>query len=157
MATFYAHRGAPAELPENTLPGFARALELGADVLETDVHMTRDGHVVVSHDPSLLRSAGVAVDLRRSTLAEVRRWDVGWGHVDAKGGRPYAGGDFRVPTLEEVLATFPDARFNVDAKQSSPPMVPLRRLKGASCRTMVPMPSLRSLKFLQCQVMLMWK
>ena len=46
-----AHRGAPREQPENTLPSFARALELGADGIELDVHATRDGIVVVHHDP----------------------------------------------------------------------------------------------------------
>lgn len=46
-----AHRGAPREYPENTLPSFARAVELGADGIELDVHTTRDGVVVVHHDP----------------------------------------------------------------------------------------------------------
>ncbi|MGZ3419029.1 MAG: glycerophosphodiester phosphodiesterase family protein [Polyangiales bacterium] len=47
----YAHRGASAELPENTLPAFARALELGADALETDAYLSPDGKVVLAHDP----------------------------------------------------------------------------------------------------------
>ena len=46
-----AHRGTPRERPENTLPAFLRALELGADGIEIDVHVTRDGTVVVHHDP----------------------------------------------------------------------------------------------------------
>ena len=46
-----AHRGVPRELPENTLPGFARAVELGAEGIELDVHATADGVVVVHHDP----------------------------------------------------------------------------------------------------------
>ena len=48
----YAHRGASSELPENSTRAFRRALELGADVLELDLHATRDGVFVVSHDPS---------------------------------------------------------------------------------------------------------
>ena len=56
----YAHRGASRECPENTLPAFERALELGADVLELDVHATRDGVFVVSHDATAARVAGVA-------------------------------------------------------------------------------------------------
>src|SRR5205085_81744 len=47
----YAHRGASLEFPENTLPAFRRALDLGADALETDVHVTADGVLVLSHDP----------------------------------------------------------------------------------------------------------
>ena len=54
-----AHRGTPRELPENSLPGFARALEAGAQGIELDVHLTADGVVVVHHDPVL---HGVAVD-----------------------------------------------------------------------------------------------
>jgi glycerophosphoryl diester phosphodiesterase len=111
----YAHRGASAELPENTMAAFRRALEIGVDALETDVHMTRDGHVVVSHDADGLRRAGVARPIRAVTLEELRGWDVGDGH--------------RMPTLEEVLVAFPEVPFNIDIKQAEPSMVrPLLRL-----------------------------
>jgi glycerophosphoryl diester phosphodiesterase len=106
----FAHRGAPAELPENTLASFHRGLELGADILELDVHMTRDGTVVVSHDPDGQRLAGVPAAIRTSTLAEVERWDLG--------------GGARVPTLEAVLAAFPTTPLNIDIKQREPDMVP---------------------------------
>src|SRR5438477_207510 len=56
----YAHRGASRELPENTMPAFQRALELGADALETDLHATADGVLVTSHDPDGARVFGVA-------------------------------------------------------------------------------------------------
>ena len=49
----YAHRGASAERPENTLPAFERALELGMTTLELDVGLTRDGVVVIAHDRTL--------------------------------------------------------------------------------------------------------
>jgi glycerophosphoryl diester phosphodiesterase len=98
----YAHRGAPLELPENSLPSFARALELGADALEIDVHMTRDGHVVVCHDPSGLRTAGVAREVRECALTEIKRWDL------SSRFRPGAcTGPVNVPTLDEVLGAFP--------------------------------------------------
>jgi len=51
----FGHRGASIELPENTLESFARALELGVDVIETDVHVTADDHVVIHHDASSQR------------------------------------------------------------------------------------------------------
>jgi glycerophosphoryl diester phosphodiesterase len=131
----FGHRGAPRERPENTLPSFARALELGVDALETDVHMTADGHIVVSHDPDGGRAAGVATAFRRATLAEVQSWDAGRGFVDDDGGRPFAGRGIRVPTLEQVLIEFPDTPLNVDIKQVRPSMVPrlialLRRLRA---------------------------
>src|SRR5262245_17834342 len=84
MAIVYAHRGAAAERPENTLASFRRALELGADALETDVHLTADGAVVAIHDAD-----GARVGARRavavSTLAEVKAWDAGYVFVDARG------------------------------------------------------------------------
>jgi glycerophosphoryl diester phosphodiesterase len=114
VPVLYAHRGAGRELPENTLPAFRRALEVGATALETDVHLTRDGHVVVCHDPDGLRTAGVRVAIRRSTLAEVRAWDMGRTfralHPDA------AGAHFSMPTLDEVLTELPPVPLNVDIK-----------------------------------------
>jgi glycerophosphoryl diester phosphodiesterase len=109
MPRLYAHRGASHELPENTLPAFARALELGADAIETDAHLTRDGHVVLCHDETGARTCGVPTAIAQATLAEVRGWDAGQGT--------------RVPTLEEALAAFPGVRFNVDAKSTHPAMV----------------------------------
>jgi glycerophosphoryl diester phosphodiesterase len=131
----YAHRGAAAECPENTLPSFRRALEIGVDAIETDVHMTRDGVPVVSHDPSAERMTGVAVAWRDLDLADARRLDLGWGFVAADGSRPFAGTGVRLSTLEEVLVELPGVRFNVDIKQAEPSMVKpllalLRRLRA---------------------------
>lgn len=56
-----AHRGASRERPENTLPAFARAAELGADAVELDVHLSQDGHLVVHHDPVIAAPSGRAV------------------------------------------------------------------------------------------------
>lgn len=136
----YAHRGASLELPENTLDAFALAIELGAGALETDAHLTRDGHVVLSHDESAERMAGRPDLIRASTLEQVRGWDVGQGLVVA-GERPFVGRGFRVPTLEEALDAFPRTLFNVDAKQTAPDMIPalLRAIArvGASARVRI--------------------
>ena len=141
MPLLYAHRGAASERPENTLPSFARALELGADALETDLHLTADGHVVASHDATLARMAGSPVTIRRATLAELQRCDVGWGFVDADGGRPFAGRGVRVPTLAELLDAFPGVTWNVDVKQRAPamvgPVLDLLRRKRAEERVLV--------------------
>src|SRR5262245_31233802 len=102
MPVLYAHRGASAELPENTIEAFLRALEVGATAIETDVHLTRDGHVVVSHDPSGERAAGVPRRICDATLAEVKAWDVGRGsHV--RRGRALSESRFTIPLLEEAL------------------------------------------------------
>ena len=65
----YAHRGASGLFPENTLPAFRHALDLGAAGIETDIHCTRDGVPVLTHDPSLLRTTGRAEDVRALTWA----------------------------------------------------------------------------------------
>ena len=132
------HRGACAELPENSMPSFERAVAIGVDVLETDVHLTADGHVVISHDPDGRRAAGVAEAIATSSLEAVRRWDIGWGHRDAQGARPFAGRGLQVPTLDELLGAFPAMRFNVDIKPESPavvgPVLEVIRRHDASAR-----------------------
>ncbi|HEX6533748.1 MAG TPA: glycerophosphodiester phosphodiesterase [Gemmatimonadaceae bacterium] len=89
-----AHRGAPRERPENTLPAFLRALELGADGIELDVHGTKDGVVVVHHDevPRATAPSGALAGRRIDTL----RFDELQGFSIR--------GIARIPTLEEVLA-----------------------------------------------------
>ena len=119
----YAHRGAAAECPENTLESFRRALEIGVDALESDLHMTRDGHVVVSHDPDGARVAGVARAIRDSTLSEVQSWDAGWGFRAEDGSRPFAGRGLFIPTLDQLLEELPGVAFNFDLKQERPSMV----------------------------------
>jgi len=123
MTLVYAHRGAAAEEPENTLPSFRRALELGADALETDVHLTADGEVVAIHDPDGQRVAGVARTVRSASLAEVQSWDVGHVFVDAHGKRPFVGRGYRVPTLAELLVELAPVRLNIDLKSEEPALV----------------------------------
>lgn len=105
------------------MESFQRAMEIGVDVLETDVHMTLDGHIVVSHDGHGRRMAGVDEAIVSSTLAQVKSWDAGWGFVASDGTRPFSGQGIVVPALEELLRAFPQARLNVDIKQRRPPMV----------------------------------
>ena len=105
----FAHRGASLERPENTHEAFVRALELGADALETDVHLTYDGHLVVAHDPDGRRTAGVDRPIRETTLGAMRAWNVGRSH----------GVTARVITLHELLEAFPDVLVNVDLKPDS--------------------------------------
>jgi glycerophosphoryl diester phosphodiesterase len=88
------HRGAPREYPENTLPSFARALELGADGIELDVHATRDGTVVVHHDP-IPRTAGGHAALGGRAIA-----DLTYDQIRALSVAP----GVRIPTLAEVLS-----------------------------------------------------
>jgi glycerophosphoryl diester phosphodiesterase len=114
----YGHRGAPAHLPENTLPAFERALADGANALELDVHPTADGHFVVSHDPDGRRTAGVDESIHAIRLDEVKRWNVAPEDGEA------ASAPVTVPTLDEVLQAFPDVPMSVDLKPDEPGAVP---------------------------------
>jgi glycerophosphoryl diester phosphodiesterase len=115
----YAHRGAAAERPENTMPAFERALEIGIDALEMDVHVTRDGHLIVSHDPTAARMAAAPLAWANLDLADARRLDVGWGFVAPDGTRPFAGKGITVPLFDDVLAAFPGVTINVDIKSDA--------------------------------------
>lgn len=97
-----AHRGLALEAPENTKLAFVKALGIGVTHLETDVHVSADGVVVISHDADLRRVAGRDVRVDQLTMAELRRIDLGEGQGFS--------------SLPDVLDTFPDARFNIDLK-----------------------------------------
>ena len=79
--------------------------------------------MVLCHDGDGRRVAGVDVEIRRATLAEVRSWDAGYGLVNARGERPFAGQGYRIPTLEEALRELPPVRVNVDLKSDEPELV----------------------------------
>lgn len=101
-----AHRGASGERPENTLSAFERALELHADMIETDLHLTRDGVVVIHHDASLAR-LGARGEIRDHTAAELEALDA------ARGQGPVE----RVPTLLDLLDRFGERmQFNLELK-----------------------------------------
>jgi len=113
----FAHRGASALLPENTLEAFEQALADGATALELDIHRTSDGHFVVAHDPHGLRLAGVSDHICTLCLDEVKKWDVST--TD-----PRDLGHHGVPTLEEVLEAFPNVPMSIDHKPDDPGAVP---------------------------------
>jgi glycerophosphoryl diester phosphodiesterase len=132
----YAHRGASAERPENTMPAFERAMEVGVDALEMDVHLTRDGHFVVAHDETTQRTTGARLAWRDIDLEDARRLDVGWGFVAKDGTRPFAGKGITVSTFDEVLHAFSRVHINVDLKgeYSVAPMLELLRRHDAEDR-----------------------
>ncbi len=97
--TIFAHRGSSAYAPENTLEAFEVAIQQGADAIELDAKLTRDGHVVVIHDQTLERTTSGKGKVEELTLKEIQALDAG----------SYFDPCFhtsRVPSLEEVLATF---------------------------------------------------
>ena len=138
----FAHRGGAGLWPENTLFAFRHAWALGVDVLEMDVHITRDGHLVVIHDSTVDRTTNGHGRVRDFTLAELQALDAGyWFTPDGGQTYPYRGKGIRIPTLEEVFDAFPDARFNIEVKADAPdavaPLVALIRRKGVADRVIV--------------------
>lgn len=91
-----AHRGWSSHYPENTLLAFEKALELGVDQLETDLHMTKDGHLVLMHDHKLARTTGAEGLVCDYTLEELKKLDAGsWKGEQFKG--------LQIPTFEEFM------------------------------------------------------
>lgn len=98
-----AHRGASRDAPENTIPAFQLAWEQGADAIEGDFHLSKDGEIVCFHDADTERVAGTQLVVRQSTLAELKQLDVGATHGVAFNGT-------RIPTIAEVFATIPQGK-----------------------------------------------
>ncbi len=114
----YAHRGSSLLAPENTGEAFDLALGHGADVLEIDVRLSRDGQVVVTHDARVDRTCdghGAIADL---TLGELKRLDAAYHFTDLQG-RSSRNQGVRLITLDELFERFPNTRINVDIKDNS--------------------------------------
>ncbi|HEY8515872.1 MAG TPA: glycerophosphodiester phosphodiesterase [Candidatus Binatia bacterium] len=116
----FAHRGGARIAPENTLAAFAAGLAAGADRLELDVHATRDGHVVVIHDPTVDRTTDGTGEVREMTLAELQRLDAGFHFAGPRGDFPYRARGVCVPTLAQLLEAFPGVPLNIEIKQCEP-------------------------------------
>ncbi|HEY6872063.1 MAG TPA: glycerophosphodiester phosphodiesterase [Geobacteraceae bacterium] len=113
------HRGASFDAPENTLAAFRLAWEQGADGIEGDFRLTRDGEIVCLHDSTTRRTAGRNLAVAGATLAELRALDAG-----AQKGEAWAGE--RIPTLREVIATVPPGkRLFIELKSGPEILLPL--------------------------------
>ena len=144
-----AHQGGEVEAPSDTLFAFKTAKEKGADVLELDVHATADGEIVVLHDATVDRTTNGTGRVDEMTLEEIKSLDAAHWFVpdcgtchnrddDAYTYRGFATGeraipaelgdfdpnDFKIPTLREVLETFPRDFINVEIKSSAPDTTP---------------------------------
>jgi glycerophosphoryl diester phosphodiesterase len=102
----FAHRGASADLPEHTLDAYQRAIEQGADGLECDVRLTRDGHLVCIHDSRLDRTSNGRGPVSRATLDELQQLDFGSWHRMLTTAQPAPA---RVLTLQRLVETVVDA------------------------------------------------
>lgn len=135
-----AHRGGAGLAPENTMAAFRNAVEVWrADMLELDVRTTGDGVLVVLHDETVDRTTDGTGRVGDLSWDQVKELDAGYRFTDPEGRRSFRGRGVRVPTFQELLETFPEARLNVEAKdgRSAPILVDLIRKHGAEERVLV--------------------
>lgn len=102
-----AHRGDRKNFPENTMPAFYSALRHGVDMIETDIHMTSDGFLVIMHDRSALRTTGTDAFIDQMTLEQVRELDAGSMFSPAFAGT-------KVPTVAEFMQWVKDTNLLVN-------------------------------------------
>lgn len=119
MPVVVAHRGDSHNYPENTLEAFASAVALGVDVIETDIHLSKDGVPVIWHDETLDRNTDGSGRIEDHVLAELKEFDAGYTFTKNEGRTfPFRGKGIRLATLEEALEASPRQRFNVDLKSA---------------------------------------
>ena len=108
MSIIYGHRGASAHAPENTLEAFALSMEMGADGFELDVHMSKDGELVVIHDETVDRTTDGTGFVRDLTLQQLKELDAS---ASMEGFR-----NCRIPTLREVFTLVQDTDHIVNVE-----------------------------------------
>ncbi|WP_295818789.1 glycerophosphodiester phosphodiesterase [uncultured Deinococcus sp.] len=116
-----AHQGGELVRPSNTMTAFRHAAALGVDMLDMDMHMTRDGVLVLSHDTTLDRLTDTRGTIAEMKLAQVLAADAGYA-FSPDGGEtfPYRGQGVRVAQLSEVLAAFPASPMTIEIKTAQP-------------------------------------
>ena len=107
MTLVVAHRGAGAVAPENTMEAYRQAVEMGADALEVDVHLTSDGKLAVIHDETAERTTDLSGSIESMTMKQLRTGDAGYRFEGPGGSFPFRGKGLKVPTLPEVLKWLP--------------------------------------------------
>ena len=110
-----AHRGSRALWPENTIAAFDGSVGLGLRYVETDVRVSRDGHVMVFHDRTLERTTNGVGRVDEHDLEDLRRLDAAH-NFQPENGYPLRSSGIGIPTLAEVFAAYPDVHFNIDLK-----------------------------------------
>ena len=115
------HRGMPSMAPENTLEGSILAFEQGANVIEMDVYLSKDGHIVVMHDETTGRTCDKSIAVEQANLSVLKKFKVNKGYENDP---VYA--DCRIPTLEEYFAWFKgkDCLFFIEIKSANTAIVP---------------------------------
>lgn len=115
-----AHQGGDGLWPGNTMYAFEQAAALGVDVLEMDLHITRDGVLVLNHDETVDRTTDGTGNIEDMTLAEIQALDAGYDWSPDDGQTfPYRGTGLTIPTLEDVFRNFPGYRMTIEIKKTA--------------------------------------
>ena len=118
MVKWISHRGESHDAPENSLAAFRLSMERNTDGMECDVHLTRDGKVAVIHDNSTWRVGSVAMDVEKSTYAELQAISVSAGFEDVFPGE-------KIPLLSETFQYLgKDREYYIELKGSNPGLIP---------------------------------
>ncbi|MCO4747301.1 MAG: glycerophosphodiester phosphodiesterase [Proteobacteria bacterium] len=119
-----AHRGGGVDHPEMTMVAFENAIDVGADMLEIDVHMTTDGVLILMHDDSVDRTTDGTGAIKNMSWTELSALDAGYQYTEDGGTTfPFRGQGVTIPRLDDVLDAFSDKTFSIEVKQSDPPLV----------------------------------
>lgn len=135
-----AHRGGAKLAPENTLVAFRSAVEAwGADMLELDVRLSKDGHVMVIHDETVDRTTDGTGRVADFTRAELQALDAGHRFIDVEGAPSFRATGVTIPTLDELLDACPTVWLNVEAKEAAVagPLMELVRRRGETHRVLL--------------------
>jgi glycerophosphoryl diester phosphodiesterase len=118
-----AHQGGDGIWPGDTMYAFEKAVETGADVLEMDAHITKDGEIVLMHDEKVDRTTDGSGLIEDLTLAELKQLDGAYKWTNDDGQTfPYRGQGIQVPTLRELFEKFPDMRYVIEIKLTKNPI-----------------------------------
>lgn len=134
------HRGAAGLVPENTIASFRDAVERwGVDMIELDVHASADGRCVVIHDDTVDRTTDGSGRVAAMSVDQLRALDVGYRFRGPGGDHPFRGAGLTIPTIEEVLETFPDTPLTAEVKAGAAqrPLFEALRRFGAADRVVV--------------------
>ncbi|WP_188205958.1 glycerophosphodiester phosphodiesterase [Alkalibacillus aidingensis] len=115
-----AHQGGEHLAPSSTMVAFENSVQLGVDALETDIHMSKDGHLINIHDPSVDRTTDGSGYVSDMTLEELKSLDAGYYFEDEQGQHPFRGQGIELITLKELFEAFPDMRFMIEIKDTNP-------------------------------------
>ena len=116
-----AHRGGRSLGPENTLYTYRRAVDMGVDVIEIDVRLTKDNQLAVIHDKSVNRTTNGSGTVESYTLADLQKLDAAYHWTaDEANTFPLRGNGIKIPSLSEVFQEFPQMRINIEIKDPKP-------------------------------------